>query len=85
MGEIIVNCESITEPQQLHRALAEALNFPDWYGMNLDALYDCLTDITGETNLVLVDWDMLGGWSEHFADVFQDAAADNPDFTVTME
>ena len=26
------------------RRLGEALNFPDWYGANFDALYDCLTD-----------------------------------------
>lgn len=27
-------------------AIAEALEFPDWYGHNLDALYDCLTDLS---------------------------------------
>ncbi len=32
-----------TLPQAL-RHLGEALAFPDWYGSNLDALYDCLCD-----------------------------------------
>lgn len=27
-------------------AIAEALAFPDWFGRNLDALYDCLTDLS---------------------------------------
>ncbi|NUT49285.1 MAG: barstar family protein [Saccharothrix sp.] len=27
-------------------AIAEALSFPDWFGHNLDALYDCLTDLS---------------------------------------
>lgn len=27
-------------------AIAEALSFPDWFGRNLDALYDCLTDLS---------------------------------------
>ncbi|WP_229795280.1 barstar family protein [Saccharothrix coeruleofusca] len=27
-------------------AIGEALEFPDWYGHNLDALYDCLTDLS---------------------------------------
>ena len=29
----------------LHRELANALAFPDYYGHNLDALHDCLTDV----------------------------------------
>ena len=31
--------------EDLHRALAEGLHFPAWYGGNLDALHDCLTDL----------------------------------------
>ncbi|MEU4768224.1 barstar family protein [Actinosynnema sp. NPDC023794] len=27
-------------------AIAEALSFPDWFGHNLDALHDCLTDLS---------------------------------------
>jgi hypothetical protein len=27
-------------------AIADALSFPDWFGHNLDALYDCLTDLS---------------------------------------
>ncbi|AUI57159.1 barstar family protein [Amycolatopsis sp. BJA-103] len=37
-------------------AIAEALSFPDYFGKNLDALYDCLTDLswlpTGEHVLI---------------------------------
>ncbi|WP_433269785.1 barstar family protein [Actinosynnema sp. CS-041913] len=27
-------------------AIGEAMEFPDYYGRNLDALYDCLTDLS---------------------------------------
>ncbi|ATE52910.1 MULTISPECIES: barstar family protein [Actinosynnema] len=27
-------------------AIAAALSFPDWFGRNLDALYDCLVDLS---------------------------------------
>ncbi|MFD7654028.1 barstar family protein [Actinosynnema sp. NPDC059797] len=27
-------------------AIADALDFPDWFGHNLDALYDSLTDLS---------------------------------------
>ena len=39
----------------LLKQLGEALNFPDWYGANFDALHDCLTDpdIVPGTGLVL--------------------------------
>ena len=33
--------------------LGEALDFPPYYGQNLDALYDCLTDLSSPTRLLL--------------------------------
>lgn len=47
-----------------HDYLKEELSFPDYYGKNLDALYDCLTDIGVETeihlkNSSLVSLDMI--------------------------
>jgi RNAse (barnase) inhibitor barstar len=38
-------------------AIGRALAFPDYYGRNLDALWDCLTDLAEPTVLL---WD---GWS----------------------
>lgn len=44
-------------------AIASALSFPDYFGRNLDALYDCLTDLSwlpsGEHVLVWVSSDTL--------------------------
>ncbi|MGB4912090.1 MAG: barstar family protein [Candidatus Dechloromonas phosphoritropha] len=40
------------------RRLGEALNFPDWYGVNFDALVDCLTDpecLPGKGHVLFVD------------------------------
>jgi hypothetical protein len=37
----------LAKASSMHEALLQlgsALNFPKWYGANLDALYDCLTD-----------------------------------------
>ena len=30
---------------EIHKALKDGLKLPDYYGANLDALWDCLTDI----------------------------------------
>ena len=37
--------------QQIHEYLKVKLDLPDYYGANLDALYDCLTDMTGGIRL----------------------------------
>lgn len=36
------------------RELGRALHFPDWYGANLDALYDCLSDPDWHSKRALV-------------------------------
>lgn len=33
-----------TERESILREIGGALHFPEWYGANFDALYDCLTD-----------------------------------------
>jgi hypothetical protein len=35
------------EDADLHRAVAETLDFPAYYGRNLDALRDCISDVIG--------------------------------------
>ena len=43
----------ILDREMLHDILSAGLNLPAWYGRNLDALYDCLTDFKTETVIVL--------------------------------
>lgn len=57
-----------------HDYLKEALNFPDYYGKNLDALYDCLCEIGVETEIILVNGDCV---SSDLIDTFVDAASEN--------
>ncbi|WP_323791836.1 barstar family protein [Nocardioides sp.] len=45
----------------LHEALAEALGFPDYYGRNLDALADCLSD---QPDAQVLLWDDWGAFAE---------------------
>ena len=47
----ILDGETILDKDMLHDTLAAALDFPDWYGRNLDALYDCLTDLAEEKEI----------------------------------
>ena len=55
MEEKIIDCSRIHSSEDLHRIFREVLAFPAWYGNNLDALHDCLTEITGRVRLL--DWE----------------------------
>ena len=44
MEIITLDCKDIKTAERLHQELAQALHFPDYYGKNLDALFDCLTE-----------------------------------------
>lgn len=62
-----------------HDYLAEALDFPDYYGKNLDALYDCLCEIEADIEIInasLVDKDII--------DTFKDAASENDFLKLKM-
>ena len=54
-----------------HDYLKEILNFPDYYGKNLDALYDCLTDIGIETEITIINESYV---SDDIIETFIDAA-----------
>ena len=65
------------------REIADALSFPDWFGNNLDALADCLNDLSwlpsGGYVLVI---EHIGDWRERapdevddVLDILNDAAA----------
>lgn len=41
---IYLDGEQLQETVPAHLYLKETLHLPEYYGMNLDSLYDCLTD-----------------------------------------
>ena len=49
MKKIILNFPGIRTREKIHDYLKEKLDLPEHYGRNLDALYDCLTDISRPT------------------------------------
>ena len=44
MQTILLDGGRYENAQALHAALKRLLNLPQYYGMNTDALYDCLTE-----------------------------------------
>ena len=73
----------------LHRKLAEALDLPEWYGGNLDGLFDCLTDRREETRLCIRHADRLadalGPYGSRLLAVLEAARGENPAFQFSLE
>ena len=42
---VLVECSDCVDKKSVLQAIGRAFAFPQWYGANLDALYDCLTDL----------------------------------------
>jgi len=42
----LVDGTTVASKEQALDAIGDALGFPGWYGRNLDALFDCLTDLS---------------------------------------
>ena len=59
MKTIIIDGNEIISMNNIHRIFAEELCYPEWYGRNLDALYDCLGDVTEEVEIVFENTDEL--------------------------
>ncbi len=74
----------VKDRQQLHAALSEALDMPDWYGENLDALYDILTSIRARIDIY--GWEdtkkALNGYFQSFERVCADAMEENPELLI---
>ncbi len=45
--EYIIDLTSVYDPEGFHRRVREVLPVPVWYGDNLDALHDVLTEYGG--------------------------------------
>lgn len=84
MKEVTVQCSEETTSRMLHNALADALDFPEWYGKNLDALHDCLAEIGEDTHLTVVNLSYLDRFAVGFRRVLLDAQEENPHLKVTI-
>ena len=87
--QVIIDGRCQTDKQKLHEYLKEQCQFPDYYGNNLDALYDVLTE-RAEPLKIKVQYaeelkEILCGYGEAFLETLQDAAAENPNIILELE
>ncbi|MBR6323200.1 MAG: barstar family protein [Lachnospiraceae bacterium] len=81
MKAVILDFHAFDTTRAVHEYLAAHLSFPDYYGKNLDALHDCLTDLSEDVCVTVVRAGK--DFEEGFLTVFADAQEENRHFFCT--
>ncbi len=74
MKSVILDAKKMVEKEKMHEYFAKKFDLPEYYGKNLDALFDCLCEINEPTLIKLKNEDALeasikDGLIELFLDV----------------
>ena len=89
MRDITLDVTSFEEKISLHRYLKETLDFPFYYGGNLDALYDELSSETEPIHILLRyaknPQGAMIAYTPRLLTVFEDAAKNNYNLKVSLE
>lgn len=88
MEIIILDGRQMTDRNAAHTYLQTALALPDYYGRNLDALYDCLTEKTGVQIILTYIREMsenLGNYADMLLATLTEAAEENPNILFLAE
>ena len=82
MERCIIRGENMTTRNQAHGEIARALRLPEYYGGNLDALWDELSAIRAELTLEnpVPMLNALGVYGCKLLQTLFEAAGENPDF-----
>lgn len=73
--------------EKLHRVLMQAFGFPDYYGRNLDALADCLSEQQGVSVRFEYPQAMLnslGNYGLQVIEVFEERAREGQGFSFRL-
>ena len=83
----ILDGAAFQDKKKAHEIISRELSFPSYYGGNLDALYDCLTEM-GQTEIDLYPCALirrnLDAYGDRLLQVFSDAAEANPNLSLKM-
>ena len=86
---VILEGAQMVDRVAVHNHLAQRLQLPSYYGRNLDALYDVLTELGEETTIILREPGIvarnLGKYGEALLSTLQEAAEQNPKLSVELQ
>lgn len=88
MADVLLDGRMMTNRAAMHGLLKTALDFPAYYGNNLDALHDSLTDIDGPIHIIVSYGealrDSLGSYGDTFLHMLWEIAEENNNISVTV-
>lgn len=87
MRRIILDGREIDSRDKLHNVLKDALNLPEYYGRNLDALHDCLSEIPALQLQLRYGQEMiktLGSYGENLVALLKQMEEERPDFQFRL-
>jgi len=76
---VYLDADRLKDRVQAHEYLAEMLSLPEYYGKNLDALYDCLTELKDCRIVILYtqETELSDTYGEKIVSVLEEAAREN--------
>lgn len=81
MRQFILDASYMTDRQATHEYILRQFSFPEYYGRNLDALYDMLTEIFEPTIIRIEHSELietqLGDYGNILLKVLKDSTAQN--------
>ena len=83
--ELIIDGSALPEAAAVHDLFTRALDLPEWYGRNLDALYDVLTERGEPLRLLVRNREALAEYAEDLRRTLAEAAAENPALELVYE
>lgn len=80
MSIYLLDGKDMTSKEEAYELIATELAFPEYFGKNLDALYDCLSDMSAENTIHFVNTaileEYLGDYAEKILSCFRDASSE---------
>ena len=92
MKSIKIDFSECKYPMDLHKKISESLELPEWYGNNLDALWDMLTGFIETPVSITVIFKPENKSTENLKEmvlkiikIFEEAAEEDAEITVDFE